>query len=85
MKPENLPRLTWSVRVHAPKHGSAAVCSLHTLDRQGHEIRLRSWEWPGGRPTAGLLADLVAAVGDDLTTVVVTFIGVQEELMLPPS
>jgi hypothetical protein len=85
MKPENLPRLTWSVRVHAPRHSKSAVCSLHTLDRDGQEIRLRSWDWPGGRPSAALLADLVAAVSDDLTATVVTFIGVQEELVLPPS
>lgn len=77
MQPGNRPRMEWRLRVIAPKHTQTVLVVFDTVDRNGQDVRLRSWEWVSGRPTPDQLVDLVSTVEDDLQSAIVALIGVQ--------
>ena len=77
MKPENRPSLEWRVRVTSHKHLPLAMITVHTVDKDGRDIKMWGQEWESGRPTASQLEFLAARVSDDLQAAILTSIGVQ--------
>lgn len=80
MKPANGPLGQWTVTLVATQRGSV-VARLGSLMRDGKVHTYETREWAAGRPTPGELADLLAAVEEDLSTFLVGTLGVQGVLL----
>jgi len=80
VNPNNRPTVELRLVINHRKHDGSAVVRISTLMRDGSFAVTFAQEWPSGRPTPTQVELLGAKLEEELTTVVLTGIGIQGTL-----